>query len=236
MRIEPGHENLRAGDAELLQRCIGDADDVLDALARDQRQRLAHAHVQGRVHDALVVEADHQEHVVDRRAASRSRRTRGSRRRKCPPPRSSARSAAPPLRLRPRAPAPPEWRGARRRARRGRRRHLPCRTPPAHWLPSRPSSRFTAPFDQSASAALATTLSRGESPAALACISTAAGSPTSSGRATPPVTRASSAALSAISGPIPAGSPVAMAMRGNGMTVGFLSGGNAAYNPAYNKS
>ena len=46
VRIEPGHANFRLGDAELLQRGVGDADDVLDAVARDQRQRLAHAHVQ----------------------------------------------------------------------------------------------------------------------------------------------------------------------------------------------
>ena len=59
MRIEAADGDLRVGDAEPLERHVGRADRARHVLARDQRNRLAHAPVQRAVRDPHVAEAQH---------------------------------------------------------------------------------------------------------------------------------------------------------------------------------
>ena len=197
---------------------------------RDQRDRLAHADMQRGVDDAHVVEADHQIDVVDRRAGfardERGIAVEGD---------AGGRDRAFGLRRRHHRLHLAGERGFDRAAGAGERGAAVSGVDLAEYhrrvgavAGVEQVDRAVRPVgiagfgDRRAAAARDRPLSHAVPPPP--------GRPPASGRQSA-VTRASSAALSAISGPIPAGSPVAMAMRGK--LHGRLSRrARAAYNAA----
>src|SRR4249919_3407784 len=68
VRIETADEDLRPCDAELFEGSIGNPHYPFDPLLRYQRDRFADADMQGRMHNARLVKADHQIDVIDWRA------------------------------------------------------------------------------------------------------------------------------------------------------------------------
>ena len=76
MRVEPADADARRRDPHAPQRAGGGADHVRDPLARHHRERVPHAAMQRHVHHAVVVEAQHQVDVarVDAGLARHERR------------------------------------------------------------------------------------------------------------------------------------------------------------------